>query len=191
MKNQIKYIIVHHCGGIDSDPLFDTSNQSFEVVNEYHRQKWDFKSALGYYLGYQYYIDKSGKVTQARLDEEEGAHTIGYNKESIGICLAGNFDLTMPTPEQIKSLRELLLKKKKEYNILASNILPHRHFANKSCYGRNLSEDWARSLTYEITQPAQSCQAERDIIVRNDKEIASLKADKNNLLVFIRNLFRG
>jgi hypothetical protein len=141
----MKYIIVHHTGGTDSDPLFDTSNQTFEVVNQYHKQKWGMRSVLGSYLGYNYFIDKQGKTTCARLDGEEGAHTIGYNKE-IGICLAGNFDVTLPTQKQVESLTKLLSNLISTHGSL--EIVPHRKFARKTCYGTKLADNWASSLVY-------------------------------------------
>ena len=70
-------IIFHHGGGW----------ADFSAVNSYHKQKWGFKSSLGYYCGYTIFIDRGGKVTQARRDNEEGAHTKGYNRRTIGIGL--------------------------------------------------------------------------------------------------------
>ena len=137
----IKYLIIHHTSGTDIDPLEDTSHHTFEIVDARHKQKWSFKSNLGYYIGYQYFIDKTGKVTQGREDTEEGAHTIGYNKESVGICLSGNFDVTKPTEAQITALKALLHRLSAKYNVSLENIIPHRAKANKSCYGRNLSDD--------------------------------------------------
>src|SRR3990167_2811105 len=139
----MKYIIIHHTGGTNADPLFDTSNQWFWTVNEYHRQTFNMKSSLGYYVGYNYFIDKWGAVMQARVDGEEGAHTRGYNHE-IGICLAGNFDFTLPTQPQIDALKLLLERLVDKHGIDPSNIVPHRHFAAKSCYGRKLGDDWAQ-----------------------------------------------
>ena len=144
--NKPIYLIVHHSGGTDANPLADTSNHTFEIINEYHKQKWNFKSSLGYYIGYHYFIDKNGNVTQGRADTDEGAHTKGYNAKSIGICLAGNFDATLPTPAQIEALKALLLRLSNKYGITNENIVPHRKFANKTCYGRKLSDDWARNL---------------------------------------------
>ena len=34
------------------------------------------KSHFGFWCGYGYYIEKDGKLYQARYDDEEGAHTI-------------------------------------------------------------------------------------------------------------------
>lgn len=140
------YLIVHHTGGSDTNPLQDSSNFTFAQCNELHKQRFNFISSLGYYVGYHYYISKDGTVKQARADNEEGAHTIGYNTSSIGICLAGNFDATLPTETQIASLRNLLSQKSQEYSIRSTDIVPHRKFAQKTCYGNLLSDDWAKNL---------------------------------------------
>lgn len=176
LKNEPKFIVVHHCGGTDTDPKFDTSNQSFEVVNEYHKQKWWFKSSFGYYIGYHYFIDRQGKVTQGRADTDEGAHTVGHNLESLGICLAGNFDVTMPTPAQIQALRTLLKNKMIEYSIPVGNVVPHRKFAVKTCYGNLLGDDWAQKLLVDKpVEQSSACMAEKDIIRDKDLQISRLQ----------------
>ena len=136
----IKYIICHHAGGTDLNPLADTSNHTAEMVDAWHKAKgWDG-------IGYNWFIEKSGLVKKGRDENKIGAHTIGYNDKSIGICLAGNFDATLPTKEQTESLRKLLKEKMTQYNVPLENIVPHRKFANKTCYGKLLSDDWARNL---------------------------------------------
>ncbi len=146
-----KYLIVHHTGGSDLNPLQDSSNYTVVQCNQDHKIRFNFISQLGSYVGYQYYIDKAGTVTQCRNDDEEGAHTIGYNTQSIGICLAGNFDLTKPTDAQIISLRKLLQEKSALYHIPSYNIVPHRKFAVKTCYGNKLPDDWASKLLISET----------------------------------------
>ena len=141
-----RYIIVHHSGGSDADPLSDSSNFTFQQCNELHKRQFDFISSLGYYVGYHYFIEKSGKLYQARAESDEGAHTIGKNNSSIGICLAGNFDATLPTEEQKATLKTLLERLCEKYNISEQNIVPHRTFAVKTCYGRKLSDTWAQEL---------------------------------------------
>lgn len=131
--NQPQYLVVHHTGGTDADPLADTSHHTVYTVNNHHKTLWPrFISSLGWHVGYHYFIDKYGKVTQTRKDWEEGAHVRGKNSQSIGICLAGNFDRTKPTVEQAAALTELLTKLAKQHNITSDNIVPHRKFANKT-----------------------------------------------------------
>lgn len=139
-------LIIHHSGGTDADPLADSSGYTVEQCNIDHKARFNFKSSLGWYVGYQFFIDKNGRVTQCRADNEEGAHTIGQNKSSIGICLAGNFDATFPTERQIEALKELLKVKMSAYSIPPSEIYPHRKFASKTCYGKKLSDSWASNL---------------------------------------------
>lgn len=146
------YIIVHHSGGTDKNPMQDSSGYTVVQCNADHKARFNMLSSLGSYVGYQYFIDKAGIVTQCRKDDEEGAHTIGRNKDSIGICLAGNFDATMPTNEQIASLRTLIVKKMAEHTIPLKNVVPHRTFANKSCYGKKLPDTWAQSLVQSNIQ---------------------------------------
>ena len=136
-----KFIIVHHTGGSGADPMADTSHHKVSTVNNWHKHIGFPISKLGYYVGYTYFIDKTGLVTQCRMHSERGCHTIGYN-DCIGICLAGNFDATLPSKEQTEALRELLLRIGKN-----SIIVPHRKFApHKSCYGSKLSDTWAADL---------------------------------------------
>ena len=142
--NKPDKIIVHH----EAPPVIVSGNR-FAIVNAFHKEK-DFPiSSLGYYVGYHYFIEKSGIIKQARLDSDTGAHTVGYNEDSIGICLAGNFDIELPTKEQEKSLRGLLVKKSKELSIPFSRVYPHRIFATKTCYGSKLSDTWADDLLKE------------------------------------------
>lgn len=140
------YLIIHHTGGSDQNPLQDSSEFTFEQCNQLHKDKFNMVSSLGFYIGYHYYISKDGITKQGRADTDEGAHTIGQNLSSIGICLAGNFDATDPTPAQIVSLQTLLNQKVIQYSIPILNIVPHRHFANKTCYGKNLADNWASLL---------------------------------------------
>ena len=135
-----EYIIIHHVGGTDKDPLADTSNHTAAQVDFYHKSKgWDG-------IGYNWFIEKDGRVVKGRDEAKTGAHTIGYNEKSIGICLAGNFDKTLPTDAQVASLKKLLEEKMLQYNIPSDKIVPHRTFANKTCYGKRLADDWAQKL---------------------------------------------
>ena len=146
--NTKEYLIIHHTGGTDANPLADTSHHTAKIVDEYHKSKgWDG-------IGYNYFIEKDGKTVIGRNIEKTGAHTIGYNDKSIGICLAGNFDATLPTLAQEKALTILLNELRIKYQIPVQKIVPHRTFANKSCYGRRLADDWAQKMVEPIISKA-------------------------------------
>lgn len=147
MKNKIQWLIIH----TEASPVI-TNAPRFEIVNQEHRRRDFIKSSLGWYVGYHYFCEKSGKRIQAKLDEEEGCHTIGYNKKSLAYCMAGNGDEEFPTKEQIADLKNWINEKAKQYNIPKDKIKPHRYFLplfEKTCYGRLLLDDWAANLLEE------------------------------------------
>lgn len=138
--NNPEFLIIHHGGGSDADPLADTSHHTAKMMEEWHLAKgWEG-------LGYQFVIHKNGDVWRGRPEHYHGSHTTTHNKKSIGICLSGNFDATLPTKAQEDSLRSLLVGLMSTYNIQKEKIVPHRTFANKTCYGKKLSDTWARDL---------------------------------------------
>lgn len=177
--NKPQFLIVHHTGGTDADPKADTSHHTFSIVDDYHRKLWGFKSSLGHYIGYHYFIERDGKVTQGRADTDEGAHTLGKNLSSLGICLAGNFDVTDPTKEQVEALKTLLRAKVALYAIPAANVVPHRKFAKKTCYGNRLKDGWVQDLLKDAPvpptpTPAPSNDAYKDEIRRHLSAVDAL-----------------
>ena len=139
-NNFPEFIVVHHSGGTDLNPLEDTSNHTAQMMEAYHLSLgWDG-------LGYQYVIHKNGEIWRGRPEHRNGAHTKDQNAKSIGICLSGNFDATLPTKEQINALKWLIDAIKARYTVIGDKIYPHRKFANKTCYGKLLSDTWAKDL---------------------------------------------
>ena len=144
----INWLIVHHSA---------TSRDStrVEAVNRYHRDKdWGGgarhpKSSLGWYVAYHYFIEGDGTVTKCANDDELRWHAGNRNGDSLGICMAGRFDKgydLAPSEAQKNALQKLLIEKSLKYKLKPEQIVPHRKFANKTCYGNNLSDTWAGDL---------------------------------------------
>lgn len=151
--NTPEFIIVHHTGGTNALPLADTSHHTAVMVDKDHKARgWG-------QMGYHWFIEKSGRIVQGRPETLEGAHTIGFNNKSIGICLAGNFDLTVPTAEQEYALTWLLVKTQAKYNVKNENIIPHRLATAKTCYGNRLANEWARNLLPKRNPPTEILKA--------------------------------
>jgi len=136
--NVPKNIIVHHTA-----VSREKNSNQFEATDNYHKSKGWGK------IGYQYLIEPDGTVKQGRADNELGAHTSQKNMNylSLGICLTGDFDIEEPTKEQCIALQELIRRKQTEYTILDANVVPHRHYAPKSCWGNKLPTDILSYLT--------------------------------------------
>jgi len=137
MVNNPNKIIVHHSA--------DASRGSqLEKINGWHKERFGSQARTGFWVGYHYLIEKDGGTFQTRYDDEEGCHTKGHNLDSIGVCLAGNFDIELPTAQQELALNKLCALLIKDHKIPSCNIYPHRRFSATSCYGMRLGSDWAR-----------------------------------------------
>lgn len=89
-------------------------------------------------VGYHYVIRLDGQVEVGRPIDISGAHTVGQNKNSIGICYIGGVEQDGKTPkdtrteEQKISLTNLLVTLK---SIYGADIVIHGHrdFSSKAC----------------------------------------------------------
>jgi hypothetical protein len=146
--NTPKYIIVH-C----SDTSYAISKSQFNQINNYHRDERGFpRSSLGFYVGYHKLIT-GGKVYQARLDSDEGAHCnqvrngMSMNFQSLGICIGFDGDIEMPTLADAIMMRDEVWAWQDKYNIPTTNILFHRDFAkDKTCPGSLITREWLENL---------------------------------------------
>ena len=99
-------------------------------IDKWHREK-------GYNgIGYHYVIGLNGEVWKGRDINLIGAHTKGYNSNSIGICYVGGVDKSMKakdtrTPAQEVALLNLVKDLKKQYP--KASIHGHNEFAAKAC----------------------------------------------------------
>lgn len=122
-RSVIDEIVIHHSGG---------ENTTVEDINRMHSEKgWGG-------IGYNYYIRKDGSIYKGRDIKYVGAHCIGKNYNSIGICLEGNFEYNKPTNKQMGSLLALTTGLSKTYDI--HTISRHKDTNSTDCPGRYF--DW-------------------------------------------------
>lgn len=120
LGNKPKYIIYHHSA---------SSNLSPEQIHDMHLQRgWSG-------IGYHFYIRKDGTIYRGRKEEMIGAHAKGRNRDSIGICLEGNFEDESITYKQMNSLVKLSADMIIKYNIEESE--GHKDVYNTLCPGKN------------------------------------------------------
>lgn len=117
--------IIVHCSATP-----EGRHTTVEEIDLWHKQN-GWKG-----VGYHYIIYLDGSIHKGRDVEMTGAHCVGHNKDSIGVCYIGGCDRNMKakdtrTPEQKEALIELLTRLKKRYP--DAKIYGHRDFANKCC----------------------------------------------------------
>ena len=116
-------LIVIHCSAT-------RCNRNFPVTEliRYHAKRFGF-------TGYHYYITRNGQTYQTRHEQLVGAHAVGYNQHSLGVCYEGGLDeLGRPadtrTPKQKQALLKLLRRLKAAHpdaTILGHRDLPDVH----------------------------------------------------------------
>jgi N-acetylmuramoyl-L-alanine amidase len=129
----INAIIVHHS-------VSPRETTTFNQINGWHKDKGFFKSRLGFFIGYHYVIGANW-IKQARLVEEIGAHAKGWNEDTIGICLTGNFETEFPNKYQLKELGKLLVGLMADHGLKESDIKLHKEVSQTACPGRNLQRE--------------------------------------------------
>lgn len=101
-------------------------------------------------IGYHYVIYRDGSVHEGRDINLIGAHTSGYNTNSIGICYVGGTDKEgkskdTRTSEQKNALVKLVKELLQKYNLKSDNVYGHYQFANKACPSFKI-EDFKKEL---------------------------------------------
>ena len=74
--------IILHCSATP-----EGKNYTVEDIDRWHRQDRHWKNGCGYH----YVIHLDGSIHQGRPVEMVGAHCVGHNRHSIGICYIGGY----------------------------------------------------------------------------------------------------
>lgn len=118
--------IILHCSATPEDKDFTVAD-----IDRWHKARgWQG-------IGYHYVVYRDGSVHNGRDIAVAGAHTSGYNKNSIGVCYIGGVaaDGKTPkdtrTPAQRRALRVLVEQLQKQFP--QATIHGHYEFAAKAC----------------------------------------------------------
>ena len=90
-------------------------------------------------IGYHYIIDLDGTIEKGRDESLVGAHCVGKNAISIGICYVGGCDKNLKpkdtrTDAQKKAMKKLVHQLMEKYNIPLNNVYGHYQFCSyKEC----------------------------------------------------------
>lgn len=118
--------IIVHCAATPEGKNFKAAD-----IDRWHRER---KMKC---IGYHYVVDLDGTVEPGRPESEIGAHCLGHNQYSIGVCYVGGLAADGKTPKdtrtaaQKEALLALLNKIRTKYP--NASIHGHRDFAAKAC----------------------------------------------------------
>jgi N-acetylmuramoyl-L-alanine amidase len=118
--------IIIHCSATPAGRHFTVQD-----IDRWHRAQ-GFSS-----IGYHYVIYLDGSIHPGRPVEDIGAHCLGHNAHSIGVCYIGGLDADTlepadtRTPEQRTALRKLIAQLQEQYP--GTTVHGHNEFADKAC----------------------------------------------------------
>ena len=145
--------LVVHCSATPSGQYLRGGNAAV-IIDQWHRER-GFRRALRarsqfnpdlLAIGYHYVVDIDGKVWTGRGLDEIGAHTIGHNNFSVGICLVGGAEVQARyTLDQWKALDHLLCALLKLCE-QGAQVLGHRDLSpDANGDGRVVASEWLKT----------------------------------------------
>lgn len=118
--------IIVHCAATPEGKNFKAAD-----IDRWHRER---KMKC---IGYHYVVDLDGTVEPGRPESEIGAHCLGHNQYSIGVCYVGGLAADGKTPKDTRTAAQkealLVLLKKLRAKYPKASIHGHRDFAAKAC----------------------------------------------------------
>jgi len=136
-RESTHFIVVHHA---------QAKTCTVQDIDQWHKNNgWSG-------IGYAFLIKKDGTIYRGRPEWAQGAHCKGYNHNSIGICLEGDFTTENPTSLQLASLVEL-----SRYLISLypnARIVRHKDLNDTECPGQNLPN----SVLIDAMNPPQKIE---------------------------------
>lgn len=156
-------IVLHHAA----------ASGSVEAIHSAHLNRgW-----IG--IGYHYYVRKDGSIWRGRPEDTVGAHTVGKNYSSVGICFEGNFEVETMTPEQISAGHKLISDIHSRYPGIP--ISGHRDHDSTACPGKNFPQELLDHKEVEDMTTAEfikslSDKEAYDILEKAQRHAATLPA---------------
>ena len=127
-QSTINYIVIHHSASKPSTTL--------EEITSWHKAR-GFNT-----VGYHKVIYDDGTIMNGRPENTVPASVKDHNKNTLAVCLTGNFEVDQPTTFQLISL-ELVIKEW-QTRWPGAKVICHRDLAPTLCPGKNLF-DWVKS----------------------------------------------
>lgn len=126
--------IILHCSATKEGRHFTVDD-----INAWHIARGFAK------IGYHYVIYLDGSVHEGRSESLIGAHCLGQNATSVGVCYIGGLDTDgkpkdTRTDAQKKALVELVEKLKSRFP--EAKVYGHNEFAAKACPCFNVKKEF-------------------------------------------------
>lgn len=127
MDNKPSKVILH----CSASPDYFWPHVSFDSIGRDTIDRWHKERGFQK-IGYHWVIRRSGVIEKGREESEIGAHCVGQNATSIGVCWVGTL---IPTLQQFKALDQVFFDLNERFGFGPDDWFPHNAFTNKICPG--------------------------------------------------------
>lgn len=172
----ITTIVLHHSAVSRS-----RQPEQLHTINRYHQKKWNDKSKLGWYVGYNFYCEPIGERIQTRLVGEETIAQVGMNCDTperckaISYCWGGDFRVEKPTQNQVNDFVSFVREVQKRYPDVVlkqhKDVQPGRTCAHLS---DEELQQWISNPSSTKDQQIAQLTKERDAYKRQAKQLIAL-----------------
>jgi uncharacterized protein with LGFP repeats len=115
LANGIKAVVVHHTAGTN-DYTCDQSPAMIRAIHTYHVKSNGWRD-----IGYNFLVDKCGTIFEGRKGGVDkavlGAHAYGFNTQTTGVSVLGNYKLVEPPTVVLTSVARLAAWKLGQYGV--------------------------------------------------------------------------
>ncbi len=176
----VTHLVVHHSAGNTNSPDFAA------VVRSY----WDFHANGRNWgdIGYHWLVDPDGVLYQGRAFNTDGnknimgTHAGGFNTNSMGICIIGDYTNIRPTDISVSTMNEVLAWKAEERGIdprgsslhtpsgnVQRHISGHRDVTSTQCPG-NTFYSMLPNVRHQVALLVESWFDPGDVLVEQSWE---------------------
>ncbi|MEV0694383.1 peptidoglycan recognition protein [Streptomyces sp. NPDC050388] len=103
--DEIDAAFVHHTAS-GNDYTCEEAPSLIRGIYRYHTKSMGWRD-----IGYNFLVDKCGKVYEGRAggvaEPVLGAHTLGFNSDTMGVAVLGTYDSTEPSGSAVKGVARL------------------------------------------------------------------------------------
>lgn len=139
----VENVVIHHSAGLPTTPPESIA------IGHINRNGGGAEGWPG--IGYHFYVMGDGRIYKTNHLTTHSYHVGDDNRESIGVCLAGNFTNVHPSPAQLDATRFLVW--------WLSGVVPgaalrkHLDFMGTQCPGNTWPEWWAQLTEEPMPEP--------------------------------------
>lgn len=178
-NSTVKAVMVHHTASTNSYDTQSGAAQQMRSIYAYHTKSLGWSD-----VGYNFVVDKFGNIYEGRKGSIDravrGAHSGGFNVDTMGVSGLGNYDVTAPPAAMVDSISRVVGWKLGTYGVdpfatvsltsaggdtarypkgqtvRVNTVAPHREVNLTACPGRYLNDqmDTIRKKAKSYMAPA-------------------------------------